>query len=582
NLIYYYLLDRKVVFKYETLEIERDCHKSCPQGSVVGPNLWNIYVNRVLEINSERVFLQAFSDDLALVTAGSVRKELEINTNEALQLIHLTLVELKLELSVGKCQGLAFRSLVRHQKRKGQNIFKRKPIFKINGQSIRIGESLKYLGVLLDSRFTSSSHILSLHAKVYNLTNNFSRIIKTDWNLDKELVKIWYLTVIEKALLYGAGVWGGALTCEQIKRLHTIQRVFLIKLLRPCRTTATQALNVLSGIPPLHITAKMEYLRFHQIWTCRSRGLDGVIDLFKLDKFEKQSEIPLNTRVLELRDKVQDIHFEVYTDGSKVDGAVGFSVCILQGEIQHKIICKKLEPQNTVFQAELAALGEAVDWAIENKKKINIYTDSRSSIEALRSYGSRSKFVISIKNKFWLAEGLVGLPWVKAHVGIPGNELADHFAKLASVECEGMDIPFPYSFVKFTLKKRLLEDWQIYYGAYETASGNRIRAFFPRVDTNTLIKSKYLIYFLTGHGPFRCYLSRFKILSFPLCECGLLGDPDHYLFDCLMTPDHHLKKPSCEAKSLWLKNVMSTAANHEKLVNCFQVSRVICDRLSRV
>ncbi|GBN27026.1 hypothetical protein AVEN_38545-1 [Araneus ventricosus] len=124
--------------------------------------------------------------------------------------------------------------------------------------------------------------------------------------------------------------------------------------------------------------------------------------------------------------------------------------------MQQKIICKKLEPQNTVFQAELAALGEAVDWANENKKKINIYTDSRSSIEALKSYWSRSKFVISIKNKFCLAEGLVGLAWVKAHVGIPGNELADHFAKLASVEGEGMDIPFPHSFVEFTLKKKLL------------------------------------------------------------------------------------------------------------------------------
>ncbi|GBM80812.1 hypothetical protein AVEN_144538-1 [Araneus ventricosus] len=171
-----------------------------------------------------------------------------------------------------------------------------------------------------------------------------------------------------------------------------------------------------------------------------------------------QGEIPLNTRVSELRDKVQDSHFEVYTDGSKVDGGVGFSVCILHGEIQHKIICKKLEPQNTVFQAELATLGEAVDWAIENKKKINIYTDSRSSIEALKSYGSRSKLVISIKNKFCLAEGLVGVAWVKAHVGISGNELADHFDKLASVEGESMDIPFPYSFVKFTLKKKLLED----------------------------------------------------------------------------------------------------------------------------
>ncbi|GBM85181.1 hypothetical protein AVEN_21303-1 [Araneus ventricosus] len=165
NFIYYYLLDRKVVVKDEVLEIERDCHKGCPQGSVVVPNLWNFYVSRVLEFNNKKVFLQSFADDLELFSAGRVGKELETNTNEALELIHLKLVELKLELSVGKCQGLAFRSLVHHQRRKGQYNFNRKPIFKINGQSIRIGKSLKYLGFLLDSRLTWSAHILSPHSK---------------------------------------------------------------------------------------------------------------------------------------------------------------------------------------------------------------------------------------------------------------------------------------------------------------------------------------------------------------------------------------------------------------------------------
>ncbi|GBN92214.1 hypothetical protein AVEN_60170-1, partial [Araneus ventricosus] len=236
---------------------------------------------------------------------------------------------------------------------------------------------------------------------------------------------------------------------------------------------------------------------------------------------------------------------------------------------------------NTVSQAELAYLGEAVGWAIEDKKKISIYTDSRSSIEALKSYRSRSKFVISLKKLILLGGGIDWACLVKAHVGIPDNEHADHFTKLASVEFEGMAIPCPYSFVKFTLKKKLLEDWQIYYGAYETASGNRIRGFVPRVDTKTLIKSKYLIYFLMVHGPFPCYLSKFKNLSPHFANAGHLEILTN-LFDCLMTQDYRLKKPSCEAKSLWLKDMMSTAANHEKLVNCFKVSKAICDRLSGV
>ncbi|GBM30090.1 hypothetical protein AVEN_78495-1 [Araneus ventricosus] len=191
--------------------------------------------------------------------------------------------------------------------------------------------------------------------------------MKTNWNINKNLVKFWFFSVIEPALLYG--VWGGALTVEQINLLHTIQRIFLLKLLRPY-ITAKQALNILSDIPPLHLKANYEYLKF-QIWSCRSRGLDGTIELDKLDHYLLISGIPLAVRVLNLPERLDDNIFEVYTDRSKIAGGVGFSVCILNKEIQQKIICHKLEPNNTVFQAELVA-----DWTVENNTKINIYSYS--------------------------------------------------------------------------------------------------------------------------------------------------------------------------------------------------------------
>ncbi|GBM21464.1 hypothetical protein AVEN_161072-1 [Araneus ventricosus] len=266
--------------------------------------------------------------------------------------------------------------------------------------------------------------------------------MKANWNIDKHLVKLWYFSVIEPALLYGAGVWGGALTVQQINRLHTIKRVFLLKLLRPNRTTATQALNVLSDIPPLHLKANYEYLKF-QIWSCRSRRLAGTIELNKLDHYLLLSDIPLDFKVLNLPERLDDNIFEVYTDGTKIAGGFGFSVCILNKEIQQKTICHKLEPNNTVFQAELAA-----DWAVENNTKINILTVRKSSIDALKSHRTKSNFVNSIKNKSRLAERLVGLTWVKAHAGIPGNELDDQFAKLATTKGELMNLPLPYSYLK--------------------------------------------------------------------------------------------------------------------------------------
>ncbi|GBN59900.1 hypothetical protein AVEN_94223-1 [Araneus ventricosus] len=137
------------------------------------------------------------------------------------------------------------------------------------------------------------------------------------------------------------------------------------------------------------------------------------------------------TRVLNLNEKLDDNLFEVYTDGSKNAGGVVFSVCILKEEIQHEILSFKLDSHNTDFHAELAALGEAAAWAVKTNNKINIFKDIRSSIDALKSHKTKFKFVNSIKEKFCLAEGLAALTWVKAHVG---NELTDHFAKLACID----------------------------------------------------------------------------------------------------------------------------------------------------
>ncbi|GBM61454.1 Retrovirus-related Pol polyprotein from type-1 retrotransposable element R1 [Araneus ventricosus] len=328
------------------MEIKRIYSKGCPQGSVISPNLWNLYRNQLLSLNTDILFLQAFVDDLALVSAGRYREELENNTNKALNAIANKLRKLKLDLSVDKCQGLAFRSNMHYRQRCGQSIFNRNPIFKINGQSVEIGNSLKYLGILLDCRFTWSNHILSLHKKIYKLTINFNWFMMANWSIDKHLVKFWYFSVIEPALLYGAGVWGGANTVEQIYRLHTIQRVFLLKFLRPYRTTATQAFNVLSGIFTLHLKANYEYLKF-QIWSCRSRGLDGTTELNKLYHYLLLSGILLDVRVLNLPERLDDNIFEVYIDGSKISGGVGFSVFILNQEIQQETISQELEPNNT-------------------------------------------------------------------------------------------------------------------------------------------------------------------------------------------------------------------------------------------
>ncbi|GBO06904.1 hypothetical protein AVEN_142641-1 [Araneus ventricosus] len=226
---------------------------------------------------------KAFADDLALVIGGRTAREFEKNTNAALAKIASCLDSLKLTLSIQKCQAIIYRSILFQKfSKRNSTVLNRKPTFKIKNTTIKITDSLKILGITIDNKLTWTAHINTLYDRTLFLTSNFNRIIKTDWSVNKNLIKFWYNTVIEKALLYGASVWGGALNKYHVDRLHTIQRIFLLKFARGYRTTSTNVLNVLTGIPPLHITAKAEFLKF-QIWVRRSGDYNDIINNVQLD-----------------------------------------------------------------------------------------------------------------------------------------------------------------------------------------------------------------------------------------------------------------------------------------------------------
>ncbi|GBM64551.1 hypothetical protein AVEN_232730-1 [Araneus ventricosus] len=273
-------------------------------------------------------------------------------------------------------------------------------------------------------------------------------------------------------------------------------------------------------MPPLHLTAKAEFQKF-QAWACRSAELGRLLDINNLDYYINLTDVSIELRTLDIIPKVLNNQYEVYTDGSRIEEDTGFSVCILKNGEPFKIFQFKLNKNNTVFQAELAAIDFAMCWALENGVRINIHIDSPSSIKAMRNSRSRSATVNKVKKNCYLSEGSVGLTWVKAHAGDPGNELTDRHAKLATAEGEKLEIPAPYSSVKFIIEKNLLSDWQETWDDYDFESGRRTWDFVPKVYRKFLVFSKYLIFFLSGHGPFPYYLNRFKKLNSSSCPFPL-------------------------------------------------------------
>ena len=78
NLTKNYFTQWKATMATNNIKIERAVSKGCPQGSCLGPELWNIFYNSLLNLEfKSSTKIIAFADDLLLLTRGKSVRELE-------------------------------------------------------------------------------------------------------------------------------------------------------------------------------------------------------------------------------------------------------------------------------------------------------------------------------------------------------------------------------------------------------------------------------------------------------------------------------------------------------------------------
>ncbi|GBN21114.1 hypothetical protein AVEN_49214-1 [Araneus ventricosus] len=221
------------------------------------------------------------------------------------------------------------------------------------------------------------------------------------------------------------------------------------------------------------------------------------IDVIHLDSFIKVNNININQRIFEFSSLVESPDFEVYTDGSGIGDNVGTAVCIFKDNDLFESFQFKLASYNSVFQADLSAINFAASWALENGYEINIFTDSLSSMAVPKKANSKSLFINQLKSKMFQAIGSVGLSWVKADDRIPGNELADQYARIATTDGQGQNIPAAYTYVKRKIKNYILDSWQRYWK--DSAKGVTVKGYIPTVDLNLLTHNRQLLFLISGH-----------------------------------------------------------------------------------
>ena len=150
----------------------------------------------------------------------------------------------------------------------------------------------------------------------------------------------------------------------------------------------------------------------------------------------------------------------IYTDGSCKDGTEngGAAAVITTGSarspIELEVLKKKGSRYTCSYDEEHAAMNLALDWMIENSRSTDavICTDSQSLVIAIES---RQSNVMDIVEKLQKLKGRVVIQWIPGHSNIPGNELADKYAKEVAQNGEAPITPVTYNTAKAIIKREI-------------------------------------------------------------------------------------------------------------------------------
>ncbi|GFX45034.1 RNA-directed DNA polymerase from mobile element jockey [Trichonephila clavipes] len=240
KIIHSYLNSREFRVRVEnSLSTPRPILSGVPQGSLLGPKLFNLYINDIPK--AVGVHLTMYADDTAIFTQNIYNCNIIERLQNYVIRLETWLNDWKIKVNASKSACLLFTR---------QRCIGNLPHVNIFNQPVPWVTEYKYPGLILDTKLNFAKHIRFAHQKAAGMRCTLNRLISPKSKLALRQKVLLYKAILRPIMLYASPIWA-AVAVTHLKRLHTFQNIQLRRAANAPWFVRNEVLQKDLNVPPL-------------------------------------------------------------------------------------------------------------------------------------------------------------------------------------------------------------------------------------------------------------------------------------------------------------------------------------------